>query len=130
MKQISLNQKEQRLMPDRITLEVKLDVNADPTVGPYVTVIGNPNNANGQRVRWIEADDNTDSFQFAGLELDPVEFPNQKIHIEKNRITSGNLGSQQQDFEYVVWVRQGDKVYNSTDTSQGPAGGKAVIRNQ
>jgi hypothetical protein len=53
----------------------------------------------------------------------------QRILVNKNRIICKNEGTVA-EFDYVVWVRQNGVLYNSTDPAGGPAGGKAVIRNQ
>lgn len=118
-------------MAKKTFLEVSLDPNADPTKAAYVTITSNPAVVGGNRVRWIEADSNLHSFSFAGIELDHDEFSRQKILVKKNRIVCANSDTSGTDeFEYVIWVRYQGELYDSTDRSAPPGGGKAVIRNQ
>ena len=118
-------------MANKTYLEVSLDPNADPTQVAYVTITSDPAIVDGKKIRWIESDSSTYAFDFAGIELDHDEFPRQRILVKKNRIVCDNENSSgTQEFEYVIWVRYQGKLYDSTDRSGGPAGGKAVIRNQ
>ena len=118
-------------MARRTFLKVSLDPLADPTSDAFVTITTNPATVGGNRVRWIEDPSSPVSFNFAGMELDHGEFPRQRIQIEKNRIVCRNMNtSGTLEFEYVIWVRYQGKLYDSTDRSGSPGGGKAVIRNQ
>ena len=118
-------------MSNKKYLEVSLDPNVDPAIDPAVKITPNPATVDGNKVRWIEAEDNEYPFSFAGIELDDDQFPGQEILVKKNRITCDNKNtSGTEEFNYVIWVRHGDKFYNSTDPGGDTTDGKAVIRNQ
>jgi hypothetical protein len=119
--------------PQSITT-LLVTVDTDPSANPNVTVDPDELIADGEKLRWIEAE-NSPNFDFISIDLDRSVFSNPKVSVNKRRIWCDNTG-RPGTFEYEITVKRGGKTYNTTkrcesaDSDSPITGGKPVIRNQ